>query len=166
MPCTLRPRVGASASVLRRTRPRSVRRVVASPDEAAQSCAAHVGPSAKARSRPQREGPAAPMQSQVPPGRRQRRARATPTPGVRSLMSDPLQDARPRKWGGGSPAIRRHEAAVARSLAYADAAAQAGDLLEALAWLEVLDRLGDDVPKQYLVKQRAWRATLGHTGAA
>jgi hypothetical protein len=81
-------------------------------------------------------------------------------------MSDPPKAPPPRKWLGGSPAIRRHEAAVARSLAYADAAAQSGDFLEALAWLEVLDRLGDDVPKQYLVKQRAWRATLGHTGTA
>ena len=81
-------------------------------------------------------------------------------------MFDPPKDARPRQRGGGSPAIRRHEAAVARSLAYADAAAQSGDLLEALAWLEVLDRLGDDVPKQYQIKQRAWRASHGRTDAA
>ena len=61
---------------------------------------------------------------------------------------------------GGQPRDTRHERAVARSLVHADLAAQDGDLREALAWLSVLDSMGDPLPAEYERKRRAWHAAL------
>jgi hypothetical protein len=71
----------------------------------------------------------------------------------------------PQDGGGGTAGYlatrdTRHERAVARSLVHADLAAQDGDLREALAWLSVLDSMGDPLPAEYERKRRAWHAAL------
>jgi hypothetical protein len=58
----------------------------------------------------------------------------------------------------------RHLAAVARSFALADAAAERGEYTEALAWLRAVLAIGDEIPAEYQVKRRVWqRALLGGT---
>lgn len=54
----------------------------------------------------------------------------------------------------------RHLAAVERSLAWADAAAQQGDFAEALAWIRMLEAIGHEITGEEDVKREAWLAAL------
>lgn len=49
-----------------------------------------------------------------------------------------------------------HTAAVANTLAWADAAAARGDHHEALAWLQTIEAIGDELTPDYQTKRRAW----------
>ena len=51
----------------------------------------------------------------------------------------------------------RHQAAVANSLSAADAAAADGDLADAVAWLETIRAIGDELPPEYELKLERWR---------
>lgn len=53
-------------------------------------------------------------------------------------------------------AHERHQAAVARTLAWADEAAARHDFHDALAWLKTLKAIGETLPDHYLLKQEAW----------
>ncbi len=57
-----------------------------------------------------------------------------------------------------------HRAAVGRTLSWADEAASGGDYGDALAWLGVLDAIGEDLPAEYGSKRLAWRLALVETG--
>jgi hypothetical protein len=50
-----------------------------------------------------------------------------------------------------------HRVAVANTLRWADEAASRSDFSDALAWLHVLDVIGDELPPEYQAKRRAWR---------
>ena len=52
----------------------------------------------------------------------------------------------------------RHRAAVASTLSWADDAAARGDYAVALAWIEVLDAIGDELTGEYQTKRDAWLA--------
>jgi hypothetical protein len=55
----------------------------------------------------------------------------------------------------------RHLAAVTRSLQWADEAAEHGDHADAMAWLEVVEAIGDELSAAYTVKRHAWLLALG-----
>lgn len=55
----------------------------------------------------------------------------------------------------------RHQAAVARSLGWAQESAARGDYADALAWVEVVEAIGDSVPHEYEVNRWAWLAAAG-----
>jgi len=61
-----------------------------------------------------------------------------------------------------SPAQARHQRAVARTLERADDAAERGDHVTALGWLQTLEAIGDDLSSEYQRKREEWRrATPG-----
>ena len=51
----------------------------------------------------------------------------------------------------------RHRVAVLRTLAAADTAALEGDYDDALAWLDTIRAIGDDLPAEYRSKESRWR---------
>ena len=53
--------------------------------------------------------------------------------------------------------VDRHPAAVARTLAWADEAADRGDHHDALAWLAVIEAVDGSLPATYTAKRHAWR---------
>ena len=59
----------------------------------------------------------------------------------------------------------KHQAAVARTLEWADACAERGDLLDAIAWLGTLEAIGDEVPGTYEFRRDTWSAELARTRA-
>ena len=61
------------------------------------------------------------------------------------------------------PRIQHHNAAVARTLAWANEAAARHEYADALSWLAVLDAIGDPLPAGYATKQAAW-TLAGHVG--
>jgi hypothetical protein len=65
----------------------------------------------------------------------------------------------------GSPTCARHLAAVARTLEWADESADRGDLLDAIAWLETLEAIGDELPGVYQSRRDFWFAELAQTKA-
>ncbi|HEY5144632.1 MAG TPA: hypothetical protein VII98_14130 [Solirubrobacteraceae bacterium] len=50
----------------------------------------------------------------------------------------------------------RHQAAVARTLGWADEAARRHDFHDALAWLKTLEATGEILPDHYQRKQEEW----------
>jgi hypothetical protein len=53
-----------------------------------------------------------------------------------------------------------HRVAIARSLQWADEAAQDGNHADAMAWLRVIEAIGEELPHAYRIKQHAWRLAL------
>jgi hypothetical protein len=49
---------------------------------------------------------------------------------------------------------------VAQTLQWAADAARRGDLRDALAWMEMIDAIGEGLPEGWEEKRRAWRSTL------
>lgn len=62
--------------------------------------------------------------------------------------------------GSAEARYARHLTAVARSLALADAAADRGEYVEALAWIRAVLAIGEALPAEYEAKRRAWQRTL------
>jgi len=54
----------------------------------------------------------------------------------------------------------KHERAVAQTLDWADQAAGRGKYADALAWLKMVEAIGDRLSDAYEEKQRHWRAAL------
>jgi hypothetical protein len=52
----------------------------------------------------------------------------------------------------------KHRAAVATTLRWADEAARCGDHVDALAWLDALEAIGDKLPKTYELRRDSWSA--------
>ena len=59
-------------------------------------------------------------------------------------------------WGRRPIGLTKHEAAVRRSLAWADEAAALLDYAGALLWLAAIEATGDQLPLEYRGKQNAW----------
>lgn len=55
----------------------------------------------------------------------------------------------------------RHRAAVARTLQWADGCAARGEYADGLAWLAMIEKLGDTLPPEYEDKRQRWTASLG-----
>lgn len=58
----------------------------------------------------------------------------------------------------------KHRRAVRNTLGWADAAAAGGDYLDAIAWLDMLTAIGDELPIDYRIKRAAWRTALQRQG--
>jgi len=54
----------------------------------------------------------------------------------------------------------KHLAAVARTLQWADESAEHGNHFEALAWLETVEAIGDELPEAYEIRRDSWSAHL------
>lgn len=54
----------------------------------------------------------------------------------------------------------RHQAAVASTLHWADEAAERQDHGDALAWLDALEAIGDELPSVYEARRHEWSARL------
>jgi hypothetical protein len=54
----------------------------------------------------------------------------------------------------------KHLAAVARSLEWADEAAERGNYRDALGWLQAVEAAGDELPETYEAKRNAWLLTI------
>ncbi len=52
----------------------------------------------------------------------------------------------------------KHRAAVASTLHWADEAALCGNHIDALAWLDALEAIGDKLPKAYEIRRDSWSA--------
>ena len=57
---------------------------------------------------------------------------------------------------------RRHRAAVARSLGWADEAAENGDHADALSWLHTIEAIGDQLTAEYQAKRQLWITLAEH----
>jgi hypothetical protein len=74
------------------------------------------------------------------------------------MERDRTGDRSPPSWlvrdsAGGA----RHIAAVARSLAWADEAAERGDHVDALSWLRTLEAAGENLSPDYAAKRERWQ---------
>ncbi len=58
----------------------------------------------------------------------------------------------------------KHRAAVASTLGWADEAAERGDHVDALAWLDALEAIGEKLPKPYVLRRASWSAQPAVTG--
>ena len=54
----------------------------------------------------------------------------------------------------------KHLAAVARTLQSADESAEGGHLFDAIAWLGMLEAIGDKLPEVYEIRRDSWSAQL------
>lgn len=54
----------------------------------------------------------------------------------------------------------RHRKAVMTTLSWADRAAAAGQYADAIAWLDVVTAIGDELPGPYPARRAAWQAAL------
>lgn len=63
-------------------------------------------------------------------------------------------------YGSDTSTAGVHAAAVARTLTWAEESAARGDYEDALAWLGVLDVIGERLPHAYAEKRGAWRRAL------
>jgi len=54
----------------------------------------------------------------------------------------------------------RHRQAIANTLCWADEAAQRGDPVGALMWIEVIRAMGDELPDAYERKRGQWELAL------
>jgi hypothetical protein len=57
----------------------------------------------------------------------------------------------------------KHLAAVARTLQWADDSAERGDHFDALAWLDTLEAIGDELPEVYEIRRDSWSAQLARS---
>jgi hypothetical protein len=60
---------------------------------------------------------------------------------------------------------KRHLAAVARTLQWADESAERGDHLDAISWLKTLEAIGDTLPDVYETRRDSWSAELRRSRA-
>ena len=64
-------------------------------------------------------------------------------------------------WADQDESEAKHPVAVARSLQWADEAADRGEHSDALAWLHVIEAIGDELPETYQTKRQAWLLAFG-----
>ena len=80
---------------------------------------------------------------------------------TRSLGRDTSADWTRSTWADQDKSEAKHPVAVARSLQWADEAAERGDHSDALAWLHVIEAIGDELPETYQTKRHAWLLAFG-----
>jgi hypothetical protein len=95
-------------------------------------------------------------------------AAATPIGSTAPVVSHAESGTGRQDWpefASGNCAEReaKHLVAVARTLQWADEAAERGDHFDAVAWLETLEAIGDQLPEVYENRRAAWSAQLGGT---
>ena len=73
---------------------------------------------------------------------------------LRSLYAPDRGGTRERDPRGKGEA--KHRAAARRSLRWADGSAARGDYHDALAWLQVVEATGEQLPKAYVTKRQTW----------
>lgn len=56
--------------------------------------------------------------------------------------------------------LSRHEAAVARTLQWADGSAARGDYADALGWIQVVEAVDGGLSEEYIAKRDAWLRRL------
>jgi hypothetical protein len=71
-------------------------------------------------------------------------------------MSTQAREARLRA----PSSLDRHLAAVARSLRWAQESAERGDYADALAWIQTVEAIGEQLPPSYQTKREAWHGAL------
>ncbi len=91
-------------------------------------------------------------------------AAATPKGATAPLVSYPKPGTGRPDWTGFASDYRvkrehKHLAAVARTLQRADESAERGDYFDAVAWLETLEAIGDELPEVYEIR-RSWSEQL------
>ncbi len=59
------------------------------------------------------------------------------------------------------PGLTKHEAAVSNTLSRADDAAADHDYADALAWLDVIEAIGDSLPEEHQRKRATWALAQG-----
>lgn len=59
----------------------------------------------------------------------------------------------------------QHHRAVMNTLRWADEAAAAGDFAGAIAWLDVITAMGDELPHPYPDRRAVWQADIRNTAA-
>ena len=96
-------------------------------------------------------------------------AAATPTGATAPLVAYAEPGTGRQDWmgfGSGNRAKReaKHLVAVARTLQWADEAAERGDHFDALAWLETLEAIGDQLPEVYESRRGSWSAQIARLG--
>ena len=92
-------------------------------------------------------------------------AKATPNGATAPPVSYPEPGTGRPDWTGFASDYRvksedRHLAAVARTLQWADEFAGRGDYFGAVAWLEMLEAIGDELPEVYEIRRGSWSAQL------
>ena len=71
------------------------------------------------------------------------------------------QDRTGFAWDDRARREAKHRAAVANTLQWADESAERGDHFDALAWLDTVEAIGDELPKVYQIRRNSWCAQLG-----
>ncbi len=71
----------------------------------------------------------------------------------------------PRARRAAGSVVDKHHQAVMNTLSWADQSAAGGDYADALAWLDIITAIGDELPDPYPAKQAAWRAAIRAAGA-
>ena len=66
----------------------------------------------------------------------------------------------PRSRMRPDPGLAAHRVAVANTLTWAEESAARGDYVNALAWLNVLDAIGETLAEPYEIKRLDWRRAL------
>ncbi len=77
------------------------------------------------------------------------------------ILNEPVGPAALNPEGAGD----RHAQAVARSLRWADEAADRGDHVNALGWVETVLAIGDLLPEEYERKRAEWLLITRGPGA-
>ena len=95
-------------------------------------------------------------------------AEAIPIGAITPPASYPWPGTGRQGWTGFAPGDcgtreAKHLAAVARTLQSADESAECGDLFDAIAWLEMLEAIGDKLPEVYEIRRDSWSAQLART---
>ncbi len=85
---------------------------------------------------------------------------ATVPPVSYPLSGTERQDATGFASGQCAKRDAKHLAAVARTLQWADDSAERGDHFDALAWLDTLEAIGDELPEVYEIRRDSWSAQL------
>ena len=66
----------------------------------------------------------------------------------------------PRSRMRRDPGLAAHRVAGANTLSWAEESAARGDYVNALAWLSVLDAIGETLQESYEIKRLDWRRAL------
>jgi hypothetical protein len=61
----------------------------------------------------------------------------------------------------GQPGFAKHEPAVLHTLSWADDAAAVHDYAGALAWLDVIEAIGDSLPEEHQRRRATWALAQG-----
>ena len=64
----------------------------------------------------------------------------------------------------GQLGLTQHEAAMFHTLSWADEAAADHDYAGALAWLDVIEAIGDPLPAEHQRKRASWALAHGRVG--